>query len=246
MTVQRKISVIMSVYNGEKYLRQAVQSILTQTYADFEFIIINDGSTDGSRELLEGFKDDRIRLFNDENKGQTKSLNEAIRHSTGKYIARMDADDIALPQRFEKQIYVMESDSDVAMCGSFADVVDGGGRYIRTYRVPVSNSSIRRNILMHNPFIHSSVMIRKDVLDAVGYYDESFNRAQDYELWTRIVFKYTTVNIPEILIKYRIHDDQMTSSFGIKMRMEGIKSRLLGIGRAINQMRIQEEGTISV
>jgi glycosyltransferase involved in cell wall biosynthesis len=228
-----KISVMMSVYNGERYLKCALDSILSQTFTDFEFIIINDGSTDGSRKILESYKDERIRLFSNENKGQMKSLNEAIGYSIGEYIAILDADDLSLPERFEKQVTFMDSNPGVAMCGSLVDFIDKDGNFIETYKVPISSREIRREMFFHCPFIHSSVMIRKSVLDKIGYYNESFHRAHDYELWTRIVYRYPTYNLPEVLVWYRSHDHQFTKHNRSSMRLEGIFIRFLALYRSI-------------
>ncbi len=228
-----KVSVIMSVYNCEKYIKESIDSILSQNFSDFEFIIINDGSTDRSKEILESYKDERIRLFNNQNKGLTKSLNEAIGYSRGEYIARMDADDISLPKRFEKQINFLESNLDYVMCGTWAEFIDEEGVYLRDYERPVTDSEIKKEILFHNPFIHPSMMIRKSVFSTVGNYKVSFKHIEDYELWSRIVFKYKTANIPEKLFKYRIHKKQITNKNNLIMRIRGIFVRILVLFRFI-------------
>lgn len=228
-----KISVIMSVYNCEKYLKQSVDSILNQSYKDFEFIIINDGSTDRSREILESYKDDRIRLFNNKNKGLTKSLNEAIRYSNGKYIARMDADDISLPERFKKEINFLDSNRDIVMCGTWADFIDENGKLLREFKRPVTDKEIKREIIFHNPFIHPSVMMRKTVFNEIGFYDESFRYAQDYELWTRIVTKFKTANIPEKLLEYRLLKEGITKSNNLKIRIDNFRIRWRALLRFI-------------
>ena len=226
-----KISVVMSVYNGEKYLREAVESTLNQTLTDFEFIIINDGSTDKTREILEGYNDPRIRLFNNANKGLTKSLNEGIQYSKGEYIARMDGDDISLPNRFERQVVFMDSHIEIAMCGTWAEFTDKDGNNNGLYKTPVSSGEIHAMLIRHNPFIHSSVIIRKSIFDKVGLYDESFRRVQDYELWTRIVPLFETANLPEVLLKYRVLKSSITNSNRFKVKIAGLKIRLLGIWR---------------
>lgn len=233
LTLMPKISVIMSVYNCEKYLKYAVDSILNQTYKDFEFIIINDGSTDKSREILESYKDDRIKLFNNKNKGLTKSLNEAIGYSKGEYIARIDADDIALPERFEKQVKFLDSNPEIVMCGTWADFINEDGEILREFRRPVTDRDIKREIVFHNPFIHPSVMMRKSVFDKIGLYDESFRHAQDYELWTRIVTKFKTANIPEKLLRYRLLKEGITQSNNLKIRIDNFRIRWRAILRFI-------------
>lgn len=223
-----KISVIMSVYNGEKFLKESVLSILNQTYADFEFIIINDGSTDLSLEILRGFeeKDKRIRLISRENKGLTPSLNEGIKLAQGEYIARMDSDDISMPERFEKQITFLEKNKDIALCGTWAINIDENGNEIGEYKTPITNKEIKKNILFHNPFIHPSVMIRKEIVNNIGLYNEKIKYAQDYEYWLRMIKKNKVANLDDFLIKYRIAKKSMTRKSNIPMRLEGLFMRL--------------------
>ena len=225
----------MSVYNCEKYVREAVLSIINQSFKDFEFIIINDGSTDKSREIIENIKDERIKLINNKNKGLTKSLNEAIVLSKGEFIARMDADDFSLNDRFEKQINFLDSNPGISMCGAWADFIDANGNYLKNYKRPVTDKEIIKELLFHNPFIHSTVMIRKEVFDKVGLYNESFRFAQDYELWTRIIPKFKTANLPEVLLKYRVLKESITKSKNFKVRLLGIKIRFLGFWRIISR-----------
>jgi glycosyltransferase involved in cell wall biosynthesis len=200
-----KVSVIMSVFNGEKHLREAIESILNQTFSDFEFIIINDGSTDRTQDIAEGFRqlDNRIRLINQSNMGLTKSLNKAIRLARGEFIARMDADDIALPERFEKQVDFLEKHSDVALLGTAYYEIDEKGEVIGEKIFPERDEEIRKIILKCNPFFHASVMVRREVFEIVGLYDESIPFAQDYDFWLRIAGKYKVANLPEPLMKRR-------------------------------------------
>jgi glycosyltransferase involved in cell wall biosynthesis len=228
-----KISVVMSVYNGDKYLKEAIESILSQTFTDLELIIINDGSTDRSREILESYKDGRIRLFNNTNKGLTKSLNEGIRYSNGEYIARMDADDVSMPNRFERQVSFLDSHPGIVMCGTWAQFTDKDGNDNGPYQTPVSGREIRTMLIKHSPFIHPSVMIRRNLFDKVGFYDESFRCAQDYELWTRVVALFDTANLPEVLLKYRVLKSGITGSNRLKVKIAGLKIRWLGIWRLL-------------
>ena len=223
----------MSVYNGEKYLEGAVDSIIAQSFRDFEFIIINDGSVDGSRKILESYTDPRIKLFHSQNKGLTKCLNEAIGLSIGAYIARMDSDDISLPDRFERQVNFLNSNPEIAMCGTWAVMIDEESKYVRDYPRLITDKEIKKEILFHNPFIHPSVMIRREIFDKVGLYDESFRYAQDYELWTRIVSKYKTANIPEKLLSYRLVNAGITRSKNLKVKILGLKIRWLGFWRLL-------------
>lgn len=230
-----KISVVMSVYNGEKYLREAVESVLNQSFKDFEFIIINDGSSDKSLEILKEFqqKDERIKLVSRENKGLIYSLNEGVKMAQGEYIARMDVDDVSVPNRLEKQLKYAQ-DNDLAMCGTWAEGIDSLGNKVKNMDYPPTNISyIRKDIFLHNPFIHPSVMFRKDIFEKVGGYKDFYKYIEDYELWTRIVFKYKTGNIPEVLLKYRLHEDQITRKKRLTMLLKGIMIRVLCLIRII-------------
>ncbi|HDL01964.1 MAG TPA: glycosyltransferase, partial [candidate division Zixibacteria bacterium] len=179
-----KVTVLMSVYNDERYLSESVDSILNQTYKDFEFLIINDGSTDRSREILESYSDPRIRLVrNDGNIGLTRSLNKGLALAMGEYIARMDADDISLPERLEKQVGFLDADSSVGVLGINSLLIDEDGNVLEKLQRPVTHDSIMAEMLTENRFVHSSVMLRKKLLKMSGYYDEKLDMAQDYELF---------------------------------------------------------------
>lgn len=232
-----KISVIMSVYNGEKFLEEAVLSVLNQTYKDFEFIIIDDGSTDSSLEMLGGFekKDERIRLVSRKNKGLTPSLNEGIKLAQGEYIARMDGDDISMPERFEKQLDFLEKNKEIALCGTWAINIDENGNEIGEYKTPTTHKEIKKMILFHNPFIHPSVMIRKSVFEKVGLYSEHFKHIEDYELWTRVLAHFKTANIQEFLLKYRITGNGVTRKNRKIMLLKGVMVRILYLIRKITK-----------
>jgi len=211
------ISVVMSVYNAEEYLDESIQSILNQTYKNFEFIIINDGSTDKSQDIINKYieQDNRIIVINRENKGLPYSLNEGIVKSKGNYIARMDADDISMSNRFEEQIKFMEENQDIGICGTF---IESFGKNInnRIQRYPLENAQLRPILLFTSCFAHPTVMIRKSILDKFNLkYNEEYKNSQDYELWVRLS-KYTKVaNISKVLLKYRIVDSSITSKTDI-------------------------------
>lgn len=229
-----KISVVMSVYNGEKYLKQAIESILNQSFEDFEFIIINDGSTDKSLEILNEFqqKDERIKIVSRENKGLIYSLNEGVKLAQGEYIARMDADDVSTPNRLEKQLkYAQEKG--LIVCGTWAKGIDSLGNKVKDMNYPPSADKVKIYTLLHNPFIHSSVLFRKDIFEKVGGYKARFKHVEDYELWTRIVFKYKTDNISENLLEYRLHEDQITKQSNFIMRIRGFRVRLMALFRFV-------------
>jgi glycosyltransferase involved in cell wall biosynthesis len=229
-----KISVVMPVYNGERYLGESIESILNQTYKDFEFIIINDGSTDRSLDILREFQklDKRIKLVSRENKGVVYSLNEGVKMAQGEYIARMDADDVSDPGRLLKQLkYAQENE--LAVCGTWAESIDSQGNKIGNLVYPPNVNKIRLFTFLHNPFIHSSVIFRKDLFEKVGGYKTFFKHIEDYELWTRIVFKYKTGNVPEKLMKYRLHEEQITRENNFTMRFKGLLVRILALWRFI-------------
>lgn len=205
-----KITVLMSVYNGEKYLRYAIESILNQTYKDFEFLIINDASTDTSRDIILSYKDPRIRLIdNNKNIGLTLSLNTGLRLARGKYIARMDADDVSMPERLEEEIKFMEIHRDHAVVGTFVRILNENSEIIRSLERPIEDVKIREFLKIDNCIAHGSVMIKKECLLDVGLYDESMLRSQDYDLWLRISEKYKLANIPDYLYMWRGHNDNI-------------------------------------
>jgi glycosyltransferase involved in cell wall biosynthesis len=199
-----KVSVVLPVYNGSKYLGLAIDSILTQSFKDFELIVVNDGSTDASGEVIGSFNDNRLKVItNPTNVGITKSLNIGVKAATGKYIARMDSDDISEPIRLEKQYEFMERNPKVGVLGSNINIIDTEGNFIRFKGRPITNNEIKFYFVINNPFVHSSVMVRKVCFDTLGFYDEDFKYAQDYELWQRFSIKYRMRNLKRPLLKWR-------------------------------------------
>ena len=206
------ISVVMPIYNCELYLDEAIQSVLTQTYTNFEFIIINDGSTDETLNIIKAYsnQDKRIVLISRENKGLVTSLNEGISVSKGEYIARMDADDISLPDRLEEQLRFMKINLDIGVCGSWIEVF---GEDVKSSRrkLSCSNERLKSELLFSACFAHPSVMMRKEVLKNNNlFYDKNFLNAEDFDLWTRLSFVTNFANINKVLIKYRIVNTSIT------------------------------------
>ncbi len=198
----------MSVYNGEKFLKEAIESILNQSLSDFEFLIIDDGCTDRSVEIIKSINDQRIRLVhNKKNIGLTKSLNKGLKIAKGKYIARMDADDISLPLRLKKQVNLLEERKEIGLAGSWFSVINSDFE-ARTLESP---EEIKIELLFRNSIGHPTVMFRKELVEKYDlYYNENFRTSQDHELWYRMA-EYTDLsNIPEVLVLYRSHDGQVS------------------------------------
>ena len=204
------ISVILPVHNAEKYISTAINSILTQTVTDFELIIINDGSTDDSLDIIKSYQliDTRIRLFSQENKGLVTSLNNGINFAKGVWIARMDADDIALPQRFEKQLQWLEQ-TGADICGSWVQFFGTSDK--RILKHPCSDAAIKMNLLFGSPLAHPTVFMKTNLIKELRY-DPNWDKAEDYDLWERADRAgWKMTNIPEVLLLYRQHDAQIST-----------------------------------
>jgi len=209
----------MPVYNGVKHLDEAIKSILNQTFKNFEFIIIDDGSTDDSVKIIKSYNDNRIRYFeNNENLGQSTTLNKGLNLARGKYIARMDQDDISTPVRFVKQLEFMEDNSNIDVCGSWVELI---GKYNDVIYLETQSEEIKISLLTNQNILHPSVMIRKSTL--LNYnlkYNPSYTIANDYDLWVRMIEYCSFANIPETLVKHRIHYNQFSKKFGDKNSFE--------------------------
>ena len=234
------ITVVMATYNTDiPMLREAVESILNQTFRDFEFLIIDDGSENGSDEYLKSIADERVKIIrNPQNMGVTKSLNVGLKAARGKYIARMDADDIALPERFEKEFAYMESHPDAVVCGAKAITLTGGKKIppMEGNSRPEDMEDYRVRLLFINPGPrHPTAMIRHETLLAHQIlYDERLVHAQDYGLWEALSHYGTIYTLPEALLYRRMHEKQVSAarrSIQIqcdKMTQKKILSALLG------------------
>jgi glycosyltransferase involved in cell wall biosynthesis len=199
-----KVSVIMSVYNGERHLPDAMESMLGQTFDKFEFIIINDGSTDKTVDVLTSYDDHRIQIVNNgENLGLTKCLNIGLKMAKCEYIARMDADDVSLPERLERQLNFLERNADVGLVGSYAQFIDENGNRFYVWKMPTEDTRIRQQLRKSNSFCHGSTMYRRECINDVGSYREKFKYAQDRDLWFRISERYNLANIDILLYRMR-------------------------------------------
>ena len=204
-----KISVIMPAYNAEKYIGEAIESILNQTFSDFEFIIIDDGSSDGTVDVVKSYNDNRIRFYqNEKNMGVAATLNRGLDLATGDYIARMDSDDISMSERFEKQIQYMKNHPDCAACGT--DIKLFGAQWGNFFHSSTPEQ-LRVDLFFDSSLAHPTVMMRSDIIRYEHFrYDETLNGVEDYDLWYRISNRYELGNICQILLMYRIHLNQVT------------------------------------
>jgi glycosyltransferase involved in cell wall biosynthesis len=198
----------MSVYNGERFLREAVDSILDQSFVDFEFVIIDDGSTDATWSIVSSYSDVRLRpIRNDHNLGLPRSLNRGLAVAQGDYIARMDGDDVALPRRLERQAALLDTHPEIGILGTDCHLIDIEGRQQGRLHMPISDLAIRWRSLLGNPFLHPTVMLRRQVLVSHGLtYDEGLETTQDYELWVRLLKHTRGANLGEPLLLYRLSD----------------------------------------
>lgn len=204
--MSHKISVLMPVYNGEKHLKEAIESILSQTFSDFEFLIIDDGSTDQSTDIISSYEDPRIELVkNQVNLGIEKSLNKGINLSKGEYIIRMDCDDISHLQRISRQLNFMETHTEIAVCGSWVNTI-GDNRRTEVWQYPTDHNKIDCSLLFSSALAHPSVIIRKGILEKLNlFYSYDFKRSEDYELWVRLCENgQRLANLQEVLLDYRI------------------------------------------
>lgn len=214
------VSVVLTVYNGESYVDDAVESILSQSFSDFEFIIIDDGSNDGTVVVINQFEDERIRLFQQENQGRANSLNKGLRAAKGEYVAIIDDDDIAHSKRLESQVEFLDSHPDVSAVGSWFKVVDPTNQAEgKVMTPPVDSNQIMKILPQTNPLAHSTMLYRKADVLAVGGYDDDLDSCIDYDLWVRLATAgYRLKNIDEVLCTLRKSDDLSSFSFtGFKM-----------------------------
>lgn len=220
-----EISVLMPVYNSEKYLKEAIESILNQTFEDFEFLMLYDNSTDKSLEIINSYNDSRIKILNCNSKGLVNALNIGIYSAKGSFLARMDADDISLPERFQKQIEFLKKNPDVGVCGSWTE--EFGEVPTRVFKYPSEPELVKAKLFFFCALAHPSVMMRKSFLDKYSLkYDEKQKQAEDYEFWQRCSFYFDIANIPEVLLKYRI-----TSASKVQSNMNSMKEILKALDR---------------
>lgn len=211
----------MSVYNGETYVSESICSILLQNYKDFEFIIVNDGSTDNTLSILKDYaqKDSRIKLVDQENKGLTKSLNIAAKMAKGEFIARQDADDISLPNRFKNQLRYLQRNTDVKFLGTSNFMIDSKGKVINYFLRPQDCEQVRDYMPKGNQICHGSMMMCTTTFNKLGGYDESYRFAQDYDLWFRALKQgHKVENLRQLFYLWRIHENSIAGAKQQKQR----------------------------
>lgn len=207
------VTVLMPIYNGEKYLVEAIESVLKQLFTNFELLILNDDSTDNSLNIIKSFNDGRINLVeNNHNIGLTATLNEGIKLARGKYIARLDQDDLMKRERLSLQIKYLENHNNIILLGSGVEYIDHEGDLLYKQEMPIHHKEIENHFTIGNPFVHSSVIFdKKSVMDISGY-NGKFIYAQDYDLWLRLSLVGKVHNLPNLLTINRIHNNQETTN----------------------------------
>lgn len=230
------VSVLMCVYNADKYLDSAIQSIILQSYKNIEFIIIDDGSEKRTKDILNQYLNvARIKVYHKQHCGLTKSLNYGLSKCTGKYIARQDADDISDVNRISEQVeYLENSVRKPTICGSYIYIFNN--KFKREKKNPISNINIKRNLFFRNCIAHGSVMFSRSIINDYFFYNENLTCAQDYELWRNLMDRVYYYNIPKYLYWYRSHETAISNNHRIKQRLNSILISLFGffkIGRKI-------------
>lgn len=205
------VSVLMSAYNAEDFLLDAVDSILFQSLEDFEFLIINDGSSDATGKILDELTDPRIRVFHQDNIGLTRSLNRGLAQAKGKYVARIDADDFSAPNRLEQQVLQLEANPSLGLLGTCWYEADLGTRTLQIRRRPSQHREIQRRLVLAGAtFHHSSVVVPQRIFETIGPYNEAYRQGQDYDLWIRIAAQFDVAICPDLLTATRIGEGNVS------------------------------------
>ncbi len=205
------VTVLLPTYNAGPYLREAIDSVLNQTWTDFELLVINDGSKDGTKEILDGYKDPRMKVIHQQNKGLINTLNEGIMLATGNIIARMDADDVCLPERLKVQMEFLDANPEYVLVGSEAEIMDKDGNYLMPL-IPIAHTheEIAESINRKVPFIHPCVTFRKEAVIKAGLYPKNALDFEDHLLWKKMLSVGKMCNLPQVLIKVRFNPESVT------------------------------------
>lgn len=217
------LTVLMAVHNGGRFLRTAVESILNQTYRNFNFLIVDDASTDGSREMIRTIGDPRITLLClEKNVGQTAALNVGLQHIESPWIARMDADDYSAPTRFEEQMRALESNPSLRCVGTFAWIFrEDFSKSEEIIARPVDEQAIRHHLLKGIPMIHGTIVVSREAMNQIGGYNERYRYSQDLDLFSRLLTRFSGANIPKPLLGFRRHEGQ--GSFCVRAAEESVE-----------------------
>jgi glycosyltransferase involved in cell wall biosynthesis len=207
------ISILIAVRNGERFIDAALSSLARQSYKNFEIILVDNGSCDGTSGIIDAWtqREPRLRAFRHQRVGLAGSLNYAASMACAPLLARLDADDLALPTRLDAQRAWMRQNPRVGVAGSFANLIDTKGRVLGIVRHPVGDADIRRSLRSGCPFVHSSVIMRRSAFEAAGGYREGLRVSEDFDLWTRMAEAAELANVPEVLVAYRVHARSMSS-----------------------------------
>lgn len=232
-----RVSVVLPVRNGERYVKAAVESILRQTFEDFELLLLDDGSTDRTPALLEEFsaRDRRIRVLAGRHRGLVRTLNAGFEEAQGEFVARMDADDTALPTRLAAQVDALENDSGLGMVGAAVTVVAEDLQYLWTARYPTHDCAIRKALMSGSPFAHPVVTMRKSAFVKAGGYRAQFAHAEDYDLWLRMADVSRLGNLKEPLLCYRIHNQQVSVQNAMQQVISVAAARINATARCLGK-----------
>jgi len=242
---QPLITILMPVHNGAEFLAKAIDSMLHQSLGDFEFLIVDDASTDSSASIVQGYPDPRIRLIQSRDRLKLSgALNLGLDQAKGRYIARMDADDISLPKRLERQVRFLENNPDIGLCGTWIRYFGASTALLER---PVNPEEIRAFTLLDTPFAHPSVMLRRDLMERHHLrFDGQYFPTEDFELWTRILRHTQAANLPKVLLHYRVHGSSLTGSDWSAMDEQAVRIiraqlLLLGLDPTPDELRFHRQ-----
>jgi len=225
-----KVSIIIPTYNQSQYLEEAIESVLNQTYKNIEIIIVDDGSTDNTSEVVKSF-DNKIIYIQQKNKGASGARNTGIKKANGQYIAFLDADDMWLKNKLEKQIEFIQNNPEIGLLGTGCYQMIDMSKMIHKKIFPAKNEILQKDLIKYNPFIQSSVMIKKDVFNHIDLYDEKFKESEDYDLWLRIAQKYKVANLEQSLVTKKYYAKGLSKDKDNKQLYFALKAKKNSINR---------------
>ena len=240
------VSVLMPVHNGARYIEASARSVLNQTHRALELLIIDDASTDASRSIAESLDDERIRVVvNEQRLGLASTLNRGLREAAGHFVARQDADDLSHPERLERQLQFLERHSQVGLIGTLAWIMDEESRVVDFIDRACDHEVLAWELLFDNPFVHTSVMFRKDIVEAAGGYDDAWAYNQDYDLWTRLARTTRVANLPLRLVAWRAHAQSMTGKMASEAASANRRIQARAVRDAIGLVPAEEVELVS-